>query len=506
MIRALGLLAVLTGQLSVAATHRVAITIGANEGHGGETRLAWAELDAKRTAEALRELGDFESIEVLLSPEASAVEAALARARSRIEGWRSDGSSTLAILYYSGHAGPDGLHLGNGTFTQEALEAALSSLGADVRIAVVDACASGSLIRTKGVVAQPLGHVELRDELDVRGQALLASTGRDESAQESDALQGSFFTSALLAGLRGAADANDDGEVGLREAYAYAYERTVRSTVTSSAGTQHPMYAVRLSGTHDVPLTWVTRSRAKLSFRSRSDGPFLILREPEETVVAELSSAPGLTRRLGLREGAYVVKKRSSSGLLVGRVRLEPGVDAVLDEAEMQRLPYVALVRKGAGPPPSLTVTAGLARGLAAVPVVGGLEVGTLIDLDWLTLWPALGGFVGREVFADVASIAVLSVKPSLRAGHLFRGGGVELFAGLSAGVPITFQWVQVDPTRVSVGVDVTAVGAGSVRLSEGLAILLQLDAGARWARFESGDGWRFLVGGQVGLRVRFDR
>ena len=80
------------------------------------------------------------------------------------------------------------------------------------------------------------------------GSILLGSSSGLESAHESEALSGSFFTHHLVAGLRGAADRNGDGEVTLGEVFAYAKELTVRDSVLQSEAPQHPSFLVNLSG------------------------------------------------------------------------------------------------------------------------------------------------------------------------------------------------------------------------------------------------------------------
>ena len=54
------------------------------------------------------------------------------------------------------------------------------------------------------------------------------------TCEESDLLGGSYFSHHLASGLLGDADRSADGRVTLAEAYAYAYERTVADTASSS--------------------------------------------------------------------------------------------------------------------------------------------------------------------------------------------------------------------------------------------------------------------------------
>ena len=62
----------------------------------------------------------------------------------------------------------------------------------------------------------------------------MTSSSENEAAQESERLRGSFFTHALLTGVRGAADASGDGKVTLGEAYQFAFNETLAQTTTNS--------------------------------------------------------------------------------------------------------------------------------------------------------------------------------------------------------------------------------------------------------------------------------
>src|SRR5207253_2498641 len=109
-----------------------------------------------------------------------------------------------------------------------ALRKAIEAVPADVRVAVLDSCASGAFARSKGGQFLPAFLSDASSQ--VRGQAILTSSSETEVAQESDRIGSSFFTHHLLAGLRGAADTSHDGRVTLNEAYQYAYDETLSRT------------------------------------------------------------------------------------------------------------------------------------------------------------------------------------------------------------------------------------------------------------------------------------
>jgi hypothetical protein len=321
-----------------AEIRRFAVVVGNNAGHGADQALRYAERDATRVAGLLEELGRFDSLRLLLGRDAGAAQSTLAEVRRLAAERLAAGDQVLFVFFYSGHGGRDGLHMGASLLEHTALLAELRSMPASVRIAIVDACDAGELIRDKGLRARSPVNVELVDALGTSGEAILASTSRSEAAQESEELRGSFFTSYLLSGLRGAADRNRDGVVSLREAYEYAYDRTVAGTVISAAGMQRPTYAVRLRGNSDVPLAWPSRSRAFLQLRARTSGSFLVLSQDESVVLAEIAATGGSAPRIALAPGSYWIKKRSAGGVLLTRVRLDEGSDAVLDEADMSNV------------------------------------------------------------------------------------------------------------------------------------------------------------------------
>ncbi len=178
----------------------------------------------------------------------------------------------------------------------------LARAPADVRVAVFDACRSGSLTRTKGVRHAPAFDVETDATRNAKGLVILTSSAADEDSQESDAIGASYFSYFLAAGLLGAADSGGDGRVSLSEAYAWAYERTVASTADSAAGAQHPTFSFDLAGNGDVVLTDVTQRQEGLRIPAGAPrGPCFVV-DHRGVVVAELQVADG-ERRIGLASG-----------------------------------------------------------------------------------------------------------------------------------------------------------------------------------------------------------
>jgi len=166
----------------------------------------------------------------------------------------------------------------------------LDKVDADVRIAVLDACASGAITRIKG--GQRRAAFLLDTQTDTRGYAFLTSSSAQESAQESDRIGASYFTYYLVTVMRVAADVTADGRVTLSEAYQFAFDETLARTVDLSGGAQHPAYDMNLSGTGDVVLTDVRRVSAGISLHDDVEGR-LFVRAADRRLVAELYKPSG---------------------------------------------------------------------------------------------------------------------------------------------------------------------------------------------------------------------
>lgn len=333
----------LTGPTSWASQPRHALVIGANTGPTALEPLRYAEDDARRMADVLTELGGFpaDQVTVLYGPDAAEVSAAISQHAAIARAEPDD----LFVFYYSGHADGHGLRLGEETLPYTQLRRAVRDMPSDVRVGILDACRSGEITRIKGLeISTPFA---VDRGMASEGEAWLTATTADESAQESDVLKGSFFTHALVSGLRGAAD-RDDGVVSLDEAYAYAYDRTVARSSASSNGTQHPAYDFRLQGRGDLPLTEVRRAEARLVLPEAMAGQLEILRSPDNALMAEVSKAKGTSLTLGLPAGRYTLRLRDGKAVQEARVGLTSGSTLTVRGFEPAELALAT--RKGEAP------------------------------------------------------------------------------------------------------------------------------------------------------------
>lgn len=328
---------------------RFALVAGANRGSADRPALRYAVRDAERFGRVLTAMGSVApgDATLLREPTHRAFQDAMAALGSRAAEARRSAGRVEVLVYFSGHADEQGLMLGPERLSYRDLRASIRAMDADVGIAVLDACASGAITRLKSGSAQPAFLSDV--SMDVQGYAFLASSSEGEAAQESDRLGGSYFTQALLTGLRGAADASGDGRVTLGEAYQFAFNETLSQTTTSQGGAQHPSYDIKMAGTGDVVMTDVRKISASLLLGPDYDGRFYVL-DASGHLVAELHKPEGRAMELGLEPGEYRVFYEQSEKLLSAPIKLGEGQRQELVRGGLKpakRLP--TLSRGGAG-------------------------------------------------------------------------------------------------------------------------------------------------------------
>lgn len=304
------------------AIQRFALVVGANNGGADRVQLRYATADAQGFADVMSTYGGVEPerLLVVLDPDRDSVDSAFAELHRRIG--EADGRTEL-LVFYSGHADEKGLLLSGKRLPYTDLRAHLEAMPADVRIAIIDACASGAMIRAKGGTRQAPFLIDRASR--VTGHAYVASASADEAAQESDRLQASFFTHALLTGLRGAADVSDDGVVTLGEAYQFAFRETLSRTEGTRLGAQHPNYDMQLVGSGDVVLTDLRATNASLMLESELDGRVFV-RDEQGRLIAELHKPGGQAMKLGLAPGSYRMRLDTTDGRrLEGALALSEG-------------------------------------------------------------------------------------------------------------------------------------------------------------------------------------
>jgi caspase domain-containing protein len=342
------LLASLVSQLAaLVLAGRVAIVASAGVADG-QASLRYAERDADRVASVLRELGGFDRVYQLREPGVGMLRDALAAVDREAAG----DPNLEVVFYYSGHADAQGLLLDHERFSFDELRARLEQSHALVRVAFLDACYAGGIVRPKGGHPAPSYTLENVEPPHVRGAAIIAAGTASELAQESSEIEGSYFTHHMLSGLRGAGDRDGNGLVTLAEAYQYAYSHTLAATLPSVWGPQHPSYEYRLSGTGDLVMTRLGRDRRALSFPPSVNGRAraYVVSNAAGEVMAEVAGRPDARVRIVLPAGRYHVIARDDRQSARADVSLgaAPGPDVLVEAATFQPIaPDLAMAKGG---------------------------------------------------------------------------------------------------------------------------------------------------------------
>ncbi|MFL5388196.1 MAG: caspase domain-containing protein [Myxococcales bacterium] len=351
-----------------AASERIAILVGNNRGLPGEVGLRYAESDAQKIGKALTDLGGFDPGEIhsLFGGSADEVRALLKKLS------RPSAGPSLSLFYYSGHGDAAGLHLSGTTLPFDELRDLLGGLGGKVSLSLIDSCASGAMTRAKGAHPGPSYDIDVLRDPALEGRIVITSSSEDEIAQESDRLEGSFFTYYWVSGLYGAADANGDNLVTLEEAFRFAHYRTLERTIESRVGVQRPSFALALAGQGQLVLANLSHSSARLEVaRGSKTGQYFVLDSDKRLLLTEIATSGNGPAAIRVPPGKYRVRKREEAGSLVVDVTVGAGQVRTIEDADMAMLPYEEQVGKGdAGahlvqePQLSAGIRSGLHRGI----------------------------------------------------------------------------------------------------------------------------------------------
>ncbi|MDB4970658.1 MAG: peptidase caspase catalytic subunit p20 [Myxococcales bacterium] len=459
--------------------NRFAVIIGANAGDPDEVILRYAESDAERVGSVLRTLGGFqpENVITLENLRAGEVRRALIALNARV---RELSGESLMIVYYSGHADADALHLDGTRLPMNELRDLVSGSAASARILVLDACRSGTITRVKGGTRGPAFEIDVGFPVGARGVAMLSSSAAGESSQESDALGASFFTHALVSALIGAGDSNHDGAVTLGEAFAYAKERTLAATARTVVGPQHPTFRLDLGGREDLVLTRPGAEHRNVGLLAFArPGLYVVQKSSAEgPVVAELMSddAGG---RLAVDPGRYFVTRRDSDHLEQGRFDVTSRQTTMVAQTAMARLEYARVVRKGGTPrrlSGSLFADGGVRGQVFGLGTAWRTELGGRLDLRQFSLALRLG-FSQSDHDNGSLDITTREVSTAIDALRAFDLGPVTLDVGLELGASWFLQAFHDPSTRDSrsFGPFVGAVGQVEVPLPHHLYARLEV-------------------------------
>jgi hypothetical protein len=413
---------------------RFALIASSNDGGRDRTPLRFADSDAATMAHVLRRLGGLreEDLVLLTGARRRSLQASFARVRAAIQAAAAENARRELIVYYSGHSDEQGLLVGGERVGYLELRQWIDDTDADVRIGILDSCASGALIRLRGGALRPSFLSDA--STSARGHAFLTSSAADEAAQESDRIGAAFFTHSLVSGLRGAADTSRDGLVTLAEAYQFAFHETLGRTQRTRGGPQHPAYDIQLTGTGDLVLTDLRSEGASLVLEDDLSGRVYV-RDASGRLLVELRKERRSPVRLGLDPGRYRITVTAEARAFEGDVMLETGRSTRLGPSHLAPAQVQSTLARG----PEAQVEASR-EGRAAQ--AGNPPTPTTVGGLVLARRPALGAYGGIAV----------------RYGRLEGRDG--LFGGAEAG--LTFD------RRYLIGVTGMGATAGDARDGEG--------------------------------------
>jgi caspase domain-containing protein len=205
--------------------------------------------DAEEFAQILRELAEFEDVQVLLNEGEGKTRRSIARFFA--ERKRDD----LLLLYFSGHGVRNEMGqlflAANDTeinileasgIPAEFVTASMNNSRSQRQLLILDCCNSGAFAhgsKSASGVGKSMG-IATAFEGSGFGRVVLTATDATQYAWEGDKVIGdtqkSVFTHFLIEGLKGEADRDGDGRIDVDELYDYAYEEVVRRTPKQTPG------------------------------------------------------------------------------------------------------------------------------------------------------------------------------------------------------------------------------------------------------------------------------
>lgn len=340
---------------SVLSVRRFSLVVGANDGGADRVILRYAVSDADAVGDVLRRFGGVEGGDhlSLSDPTPEQLQAVLTKISARIVAAKANGQHIQFVFYYSGHSDEEGLLLGGRRLSYKALRLEVQKVPADVRIAVLDSCASGAFTRTKGGIKREPFLVTTGTE--VTGHAFLTSSSIDEAAQESDRIGGSFFTHYFTTGLRGAADVDGDRLITLSEAYQFAFDETLARTEATRGGAQHAAYDIQLAGSGDLVMTDLRKTSARLRIADAVGGRISI-RSAAGELAAELYKPPGSGEvSLALEPGQYQVTVDDGRELWRTTLAVDSSGAVTLTRSMLHKVSPESTVERGDAQTPEVT-------------------------------------------------------------------------------------------------------------------------------------------------------
>jgi hypothetical protein len=506
------------GLSSGARADSVRILIAASHARGapGELPLRHAAADAENVERALTALGDFprSAAFLLTDPTLADLDAAFQRARA-IAAAHAPGEVTL-LFYFSGHGDRDRIHLGAQTVAMADIAARARSVPAGLRLLVTDACRSYPS-RFKGVTTEPGFSITI-PSTSADGLVWLFASGEGEPAQESDELEGALFTHYWVSSLRGAGDANGDGQVTLAESYDFAYSQTLLRSARSTGVLQHPAAVFDLHEAAPIVLTKTFSSGTALRLPRAADAHYLVYSVGSRTVLGELWGSGDREVAFALPPGRYLVQRRSPAGSGALDVALAEGEERSLTSSDFRPVREEQLATKGGTvvlrPNEVGVELEGASTRLAGYGGQVTLRYAHRWD-DWSTSLGVGAGYAGQNTSAEQVRVDAIGADAFVERRFPFQE--VSVGAGVGGEVDVFWQSLErTDAARVAAagypttqsfrGVAAGPVGRLQLRWSVTPATWLELSArsGALFANLEGSIGALWTVRAGIGAGLGF--
>jgi hypothetical protein len=447
--------AVLLASLGLSAGARadpVRILIAASHARGapGELPLRHAAADAGNVERALTALGDFSRDDAILltDPTLADLDTAFQRARA-IASAHAPGEVTF-LFYFSGHGDRDRIHLGDETVAMTDIASRARSVPATLRVLVTDACRNYPS-RFKGITTEP-GFAIATPSASADGVVWLFASGEGEPAQESDELEGALFTHYWVSSLRGAGDANGDGQVTLAESYDFAYSQTLLRSARSTGVLQHPSAVFDLREAAPIVLTKTFGSGTVVRLPRATDAHYLVYSLGSRTVLGEMWGSGDREVAFALPPGRYLVQRRSPTGSGAIDFALAGGEIKSLSSSDFRPVQEEQLASKGGAVvlrPSEIGVEVeGAATRLATFGGVLGVRYAHRWD-EWSVSLGVAGGHGAETTSAEQVKVDSLGADLLVERRVPLGGGS----AGIGAGGEADVLWQsleRIDAARVA--------------------------------------------------------
>ena len=286
-----------------------AIVVGSNAGGPGQTDLHYAEDDARKVAALLVELGGYRAGPASTSSSTrrpTSCASGSTKLAERVAADAAAGRQSRVFFYYSGHARAPAIDLGADELPLDELRKRLFERPGDAHRRRARRLPERRVLAHQGRRSRPPTSRSARASTSMRPASPCSRRRAAASCRRrASSCAAAYFTHHLLVGLRGAGDANGDGQVSIDEAYRYAYHQTLLATAETAVGGQHVSFEADLKGHGEVPLSFPRAATRAIVLPRALEGQTLVEDKRAHAVVAETYKAKGAPVRIAVAPGDY---------------------------------------------------------------------------------------------------------------------------------------------------------------------------------------------------------